>query len=132
MSTNVIQLPSRLPQWTFADRIRKVRRDARLTIDQMAEELNVGVKAYGAWEAGRNTPGNIADIAVRLERVTGVPRTWFLGWESEDPRPDGPDGGLDVHPLGLEPRTHWIRDYQGVDGEVVHVDFGKRELTEAA
>ncbi len=121
MSSNVIPMPNRIPEWSFADRLRKVRRDGRMTIDEMAATLNVGAKAYGAWEAGRNTPADIADVAVRLERVTGVPRTWFLGWETDGaPRPDGPDGGLPstVHPLGLEPRTHWIRD------NVRFVEFG--------
>ena len=49
----------------------------------MAAQLEVGDKAYSAWETGRNTLQNIADIAVRLERLTGVPRAWFLGWDEE-------------------------------------------------
>lgn len=104
MSTNVIQMPNRIPQWSFADRIRKVRRDAHMTIEQMAVALGVGDKRYAAWETGRNTPADITDIAVRLERVTGVPRTWFLGWIDEDPRPDGPDGGSESHLRESNPR----------------------------
>jgi len=106
MTTNIVEMSLHIPQWTFADRLRKVRRDRKLTIDQMAETLKVGVKAYGAWEAGRNTPSDIANLAVRLERVTGVPRAWFLGWVDESPRPEEPDGDSGVRPLGLEPRTH--------------------------
>ena len=93
MSAQVKFLGSAVPQWTFADRIRKVRRDTGRTIEQMAVALEVGDKRYAAWESGRNKPDDIAAIATTLEHVTGVPREWFLGWVSEDgPRPVGPAG----------------------------------------
>lgn len=92
MNAQVKFLGSTVPQWTFADRIRKVRRDTGRTIEQMAVALEVGDKRYGAWEAGRNKPDDIADIAVKLERVTGVPRDWFLGWVSDSPEPHTPAG----------------------------------------
>ena len=125
MSLNVIQFPGRIPQWTFAERARKVRRDLRMTQQQRADELHVGLKRYSAWESGKNTPDDLAGIAVSFEKVSGVPRTWFLGWNDENPRPDGP-GGDDVRPLGFEPRTHWIRD-----NRVAHVDFTTRRAVAA-
>lgn len=118
MSAELIHMPHRrIPQWTFAERVRKARRDLGIRQNDFAERLGVSLSAYSAWETGRNTP-DIAKVAPRLEAATGIPRTWFLGWEDESPHPDGPGGGMDVHPLGLEPRTHWIRD------NVRHVDFG--------
>jgi len=97
MSANITQFPRRVPRWTFGDRLRKARRELGVTMDKMASAINVGPKAYAAWESGRNTPSDIADVAVRMERATGIPRTWFLGWMNEEaPRPDGPDGGLDA------------------------------------
>lgn len=103
MSSNVARIPVRIPAWSFADRIRKVRRDERLTLAEMASAIGVGEKAYGAWESGRNTPANIVDIAVSLERATGVPRTWFLGWNDENaPTPQGE--GVEWAPRGSNPR----------------------------
>lgn len=74
----------RIPQWTFAERARKVRRDMGLTQQQMADQLEVGLKAYSAWESGKNSPENITAIAVRFEGISGVPRTWFLGWRDDN------------------------------------------------
>lgn len=47
--------------------------------------------------------------------------------------PTSEEAGPDVHPLGLEPRTHWIRDdkrkptdLHPKDGVVTHVDFTRK------
>lgn len=90
MTENVIHLP-RVPQWTFAERLRKVRRDTGLTQPEFAAQLD-GVKpsTLEAWETGRNRPRDLPKVAADLERVTGVPRAWFLGWL--DGSPDGGSG----------------------------------------
>lgn len=66
--------------WTFADRIRKVRRDV-LAIDQgeFATRLGVTRQAYAAWESGRNEPRSILAVAKRIEAMSGVPAAWVLG-----------------------------------------------------
>lgn len=97
MSLNVIQFPGRIPQWTFAERARKVRRDMHLTQAEMATQLDVGLKAYSAWESGKNSPEDLSDIAVKLERITGVPRVWFLGWADEDSSPTPPTDSQQNH-----------------------------------
>lgn len=86
MSLNVIQFPGRIPVWTFAERARKVRRDLGYTQEQMSVKLGVGLKAYSAWESGKNTPANLSEIAERFERASGVNRVWFLGW-ADGPQP---------------------------------------------
>ncbi len=92
-NAKVTPLPGRIPQWSFDDRIRKVRRQLGYTQDEMADALEVGLKAYSAWEAGKNTPSDILSVAQKLERVTGVPRQWFIGWMDDEPgRPDAPSG----------------------------------------
>lgn len=108
----VIQLPtpSRIPVWTWADRLRKVRRDANLTQEEFATNIGVTRQAFAAWEAGRSIPGDVAGVAVRLERATGVPRAWFLGWmDAESPSPDGGGASASLsqraRPEGLEPPT---------------------------
>lgn len=77
---NTAALNPALLEWSFADRLRKVRREvADATQEEFAAALDVPLKAYGAWEAGRNTPREIVAIAKRIELVTGVPATWMLG-----------------------------------------------------
>jgi DNA-binding XRE family transcriptional regulator len=78
-----------IPDWTFADRMRKIRRDV-LGIEQgeMAEKLNVKKQAYAAWETGRTHPRDILAIARRVELATRVPAQWVLGLD-QSPPPDG-------------------------------------------
>lgn len=97
MSSNLAPFPRRIPQWTFAERARKARRDLGYTQQQMADVLEVGIKRYSAWETGKNSPDDITGIAVKFESVSGIPRTWFLGWANEEsPRPDGPGEGIEA------------------------------------
>lgn len=77
---NTTALNPALLEWSFADRLRKVRREvAEATQEEFAAALDVPLKAYGAWEAGRNTPREIVAIAKRIELVIGVPAAWMLG-----------------------------------------------------
>lgn len=109
MSANakITALPGVLPSWSFADRLRKARREyTTFTQPEMADALGVGLKAYSAWEAGKNKhPQDIATIASKLNELTGIPRTWFLGWEEENPHPNDSGGGFTEPPAGLEPAT---------------------------
>ena len=90
----MIQFPGRVPQWTFAERARKARRDLKFTQQQMADALDVGLKRYSAWESGKNTPDDLPEMAVRFEQATGgVPRAWFLGWTDGSNPGGGPDNG---------------------------------------
>jgi transcriptional regulator with XRE-family HTH domain len=94
MSVNVTRFPRGVPQWSFADRARRVRRDLGITQEAMADRLGVGLKAYSAWESGKNTPEDLPQIAVTLEKITGVERGWFLGWLDDDAPPPS-TGGAD-------------------------------------
>jgi transcriptional regulator with XRE-family HTH domain len=71
-----------IPEWTFADRLRKSRRSAGMTQRQMSAALEVGEAAYGQWESGNNVPREVIEIARRVEKITGVRATWLLGLES--------------------------------------------------
>jgi DNA-binding XRE family transcriptional regulator len=71
---------SRVPQWTFADRIRKIRTDVLdLHQHEMATQLGVTKAAYAAWESGRTQPRDILAVARRVELATRVPAAWLLG-----------------------------------------------------
>ena len=83
----VTPLRGRIPQWSFGDRLRKARREyTSFTQGEMAERLEVTLKAYSSWEAGQsNGPRDIASTAVKLERITGIPKSWFIGWADDEP-----------------------------------------------
>lgn len=87
-----------VPQWTFADRLRKVRTEALMGQREFAEMLGVKPSAYAAWESGRNRPQRphtIESIARRIELATGVPASWVLGLDDEGPRPTQRLGGAE-------------------------------------
>ncbi|GAA1401786.1 hypothetical protein GCM10009613_60670 [Pseudonocardia kongjuensis] len=80
----------RIPRWTFADRMRKVRVDLlEMQQTELARHLGVTRAAYAAWESGRTTPRNILAIARQVEALSEVPAAWILGVDSPaDPGPD--------------------------------------------
>jgi transcriptional regulator with XRE-family HTH domain len=74
-----------VPEWTFSDRLRKVRRDiAQESQEDFAAHLGVTKVAYAAWESGRNVPRGQITIAKRVEVLTGVPASWLLGLDEPD------------------------------------------------
>ena len=70
---------SSLPQWTLADRLRKIRRDRHMTQDEFADVLGVKAVTLSAWEAGRTRPHDVVELAGEIERRFGVPAAWTLG-----------------------------------------------------
>lgn len=85
------------PEFTFGDRVRKIRREvAHMTQAQMAAELGVGAQAYAAWESGRTKPDDVVAVAKRIAlRWRGVTAAWVLGVE-DGPMPPGPGGGVET------------------------------------
>jgi transcriptional regulator with XRE-family HTH domain len=80
MDTNSTICPmSDVPQWTLADRLRKIRRDRHLTQEQMANAVGVKPVTWSAWEAGRTRPHDVVELAGAIEERFGVPAAWTLG-----------------------------------------------------
>lgn len=76
------------PEMGFGDYLRKARREyTSYGQKEMAAALGVTTQAYSAWEAGRNTPRDLKAIAEKLERITNIDRSWFLGWQTAESRP---------------------------------------------
>lgn len=78
------------PEWSTADRLRKIRRDTGYSQDEFAEKLGANPNAYRAWESGRNHPRDIVSLAKRIEMLTGVPAQWTLGLADGTSTPGGP------------------------------------------
>ena len=94
-----------IPEWTFADRIRKARQVVSMDHKTFAAAISKTSSAVAQWEAGNSRPRDIVAVAKSIELLTRVPAQWILGLETgKAPTPEGE--GLVVHPLGLEPRTH--------------------------
>lgn len=91
-----------VPEWTFADRLRKARLTSELTQEEFAERLGAKSGAYAHWETGRNTPRQVVTIAQRIEMLTGVSATWLLGLADAAP---GPNGGGYTADGGANPRA---------------------------
>lgn len=82
-----------VPEWTFGDRLRKVRREKKVTQDQAAQALNVSPPQIAAWETGNNMPRDIVAIAKRCQLAWDVPAEWMLGLEVESSPTPEPDPG---------------------------------------
>lgn len=68
-----------VPQWSLADRLRKIRRDSHLSQEDFAHAIGVKPTTYAAWEIGRNQPDRILELAALIEDTFDVPAAWTLG-----------------------------------------------------
>lgn len=133
-STGVQRVERRpAPQWSIGDRIRLVRRDMNMSQAEFAELLGIGAKALSAWESGYNRPGDVATLAVQLERVTGVDRMWFMGWGDPTAGTQGANSEIACsrkspgHGLEL---VAWADDLADeLTGELAGEASGRRHLT---
>lgn len=73
--------------WTFGDRLRKVRREAGISQAEFADRIGVGHGSLANWESDLAKCRDEVAVARAVEREFGVPASWTLGLD--DPRPDG-------------------------------------------
>lgn len=81
-------------QWTFGDRVRKIRRAADMTVEEFARELDVNKSTMAHYETDRKRPRDIVAFAKRVQLRFGVRAEWTLGLNENAPSPDG-DGAED-------------------------------------
>ena len=112
------------PQWTIADRLRKIRRGTRMNRHDFAARLGIPEPRYGAWESGRNAPSgpDLVALAKRIEMLTGVPAAWTLGLETRNgPRPGWDEGqGLPRLDSDQEPADYRPGDWDALEDVAWH------------
>ena len=85
--------PGRVPVTQFGDRLRMVRRDTGMTIEDLARELGVTKAAYSQWETNRRQPRHLRSVCLSIQMLTGVDADWLqTGSTQRTTPPDGPDG----------------------------------------
>ena len=65
-----------VPVWTLGDRLRKARRDSRISTSTMAAKLGCHRNSVLGWETDRTVPP--LEVIVRWSRATKVPLWWFV------------------------------------------------------
>jgi transcriptional regulator with XRE-family HTH domain len=102
---------TRVPQWTFGDRLKKAREHAGLTQAELAELTGISRATISNYEVDKFTPTKPNLNAWSL--ATGVPAEWIRdGIDSDNPDP-GPGtisqfrGGEVNVPKNLNPWGEW-------------------------
>lgn len=80
-----------VPSWTLGDRLRKARDTAGLSQDEFESITGISRRSISAYESDVRVPRRPQLIAWAM--ATGVPLAW-LERGTENPRQDGPDGGV--------------------------------------
>lgn len=80
-----------IPEDTFGDRLRRLRRAANLSQVDFANAIDATHQAVASWEIGTREPRSVVAVAKRVELAFNVPAGWLLGLDVEVPSP--PDGG---------------------------------------
>lgn len=75
----------RIPQFTWGDRIARVRKDLGMDQKEFAELIGYPRGTIGGWEASGSLPRDIVTAARRIEAKTGVPFEWLIGVWSGGP-----------------------------------------------
>lgn len=103
-----------VPQWDLADRLGKALRVGDVSVQEMADYLEVHRNSVSAWINGRVTPSG---QTIRLWALrTGIPYEWLRnGIEPSRPGPDPDDGGrvdgeTPNHPIRGRAPVTWLDD----------------------
>lgn len=80
-----------VPQWDLSDRLAKSLKVGNVSVQEMADYLEVHRNTVSAWINGRITPSG---QTIRLWALrTGVPYEWVRNGVEPSDSPDGPGGG---------------------------------------
>ena len=74
--------PGWVPEDTFASRLRWVRQDMDLTVEDAAVRCAIPPATWSSWEAGRH-PREMHKVVAKINRALGVDRDWLM-WGSQN------------------------------------------------
>lgn len=77
---------TRIPTWTFGERLAKAREDADLTQEEVAEKFGVGHATIAKWERNKAQPRDIFTVVARWSEITGVSEIWLMHGERSEMR----------------------------------------------
>ena len=78
---------------TFASRIKKLRKDKKLSLDGLAKELGINKSRIGMWENNGTVPRD--DVLIEVSKYFGVSIDYLLGNDKmEDKKPREPTSSI--------------------------------------
>ena len=77
-----------IPPDSFGDRLLRVRKARKLTVDKAAQAASVSAATWSTWERGAH-PRDLLDVVQRVSAGLDVDRDWLLWGSSLDPQ-NGP------------------------------------------
>lgn len=90
----------------LSQKLKRLRKERRLSQLELSEELDVSRQAVSAWEAGASRPST--DSLRRLSGLYGVPLEYLLDDGTDGPKGAAEPPGPEPKPLP-EPKPKWKR-----------------------
>ena len=98
---------------TFGEKIKKLRIERGMTLEQVGDIVGVGKSTVRKWESGQIANMRLDKIAL-LAKALGVTPGYLMGWE-DDPRPTAGEGSV---PASLRPISTMHRQKVPLIGKV--------------
>lgn len=109
MTTMTDAAHDRIPELTLPWRMRIALVDAGISVQAMADALEVSRATASRWMSGKGRPPRTLFIK-QWALMTGTDVPWMLTGQQGAPHPAGLDEGLGaVRREGIEPPTRWFR-----------------------
>jgi transcriptional regulator with XRE-family HTH domain len=67
-----------VPEDTFGMRLRILRFDLDVSVDDICEQTGIRPPTWGKWERGESEPRGLPRVVARIVEATGVDREWLL------------------------------------------------------
>ena len=79
-------MSSTIPKWSLGDRIRKARREAEMSQQELADAIGVKVGSVSSWEADSAKPRDTFTVVSAIAEATDVSVVWLAGLDTQDSR----------------------------------------------
>ena len=86
-------------------RLALIRQHMGWNIKEAALACGIAAASWREWELSGRGPRDLADVAEKVSRRTGVDDYWIMTGKENSPRPEGPGAKSRELPVGIEPTT---------------------------